>query len=117
MSSVQCVFHQKQRTKAKFKRQECNTGLCDTQYFRVYHTKLHSWRSNNTKTEKRNTQTPVNIFPCDYWTDIFQQHFLDEIIGMKWVWILQKELYEVTETCKKILFVRVFASLQQYEKK
>jgi len=38
-------------------------------------------------------------------------------MGMKGVWILQKELYEGTQTCRKSLFVQVLASLQQYEKK
>ena len=36
---------------------------------------------------------------------------------MKKVWILQKELYEGTETYWKSLIVQVLASPQQYEEK
>jgi len=36
---------------------------------------------------------------------------------MKEVWILQKELYEGAQTCRKSLFVQVLASPQLYEEK
>jgi len=49
--------------------------------------------------------------------DIFQFH-LDEIMGVEGrVWILQKRLYEGTETCQMGLHVCVFAPLCRYEKK
>jgi hypothetical protein len=38
-------------------------------------------------------------------------------MGMKGVWILQKDLYEGTAACQNSLFVRVMASLQQREEK
>jgi hypothetical protein len=36
-------------------------------------------------------------------------------MGMKGLWILQKGLYEGRETCRKVLYVCVFASLRRYE--
>jgi len=56
-------------------------------------------------------------YHCNHRTDIFRQNFLDEIMVIKGVWILQKELYEGTESCQKSLFVQVLTSLQQYEEK
>jgi len=38
-------------------------------------------------------------------------------MGVKGVWILQKGLYEGTETCRKGLYVCVFAPLRQYKEK
>jgi hypothetical protein len=38
-------------------------------------------------------------------------------MDMKKMWILQKELYEGTQTCQKSLVVQVLASPQQYEEK
>jgi hypothetical protein len=38
-------------------------------------------------------------------------------MGVKGVWILQKGLYEGTETCQKGLYVCVFVPLRQYKEK
>ena len=71
------------------------------------------WNQNR-KVEHTNVS---KYYLCNYRTDIFRQIFLNEIMDMKEVRILQKELYEGTETCRKSLFVQVLASPQQYEEK
>jgi hypothetical protein len=48
--------------------------------------------------------------------DIFQFR-LDKIMGVEGVWILQRRLYEGTETCRMGLHMCVFAPLCQREKK
>ena len=46
----------KHKTITKYKCSECDIGLCATQCFDVYHTKLCFWEPADTKMEKRNTQ-------------------------------------------------------------
>jgi low temperature requirement protein LtrA len=59
--------------------------------------------------EKRNTQLIVNI------TTELIFIFLDEIMGVWWVWISEMGFYKGRETCRKGLYAREFASPRQYD--
>ena len=63
-------------TKITFKCWECNIGLCATPCFKVYHTKLHFWRSNDTKMEKWYTQMSVITMTVTAEIIFFRSDFL-----------------------------------------
>jgi hypothetical protein len=69
------------QTERKFKCQKCKTGVNATQFFKVYHTKLHFLGSTDTIMEKQNTQMSVNITIVITELIFFSRHFLDEILG------------------------------------
>ena len=108
---------QNKETRTKFMCWICNIGLCATPCSEVKHTQLHFWGSTDTKMENQNTPMSENI-TIVITELIFSVAFSWWNKGGEKVWILQKEVYEGTETCwKAFMCVCVFASLHQYKEK
>jgi len=108
-------FCQKQRNKNKIQVSRMqHKGLCYPMFQGVSH--QTAFLRNHWHVKAEHTRVS-KYYHCNYWTDIFQEHLLVEILGLKGVWILQKGPDEETKTCSEDLYVCIFAPLRQYEEK